>query len=498
MSSRRRWVRVAASTGSSLLLQARGLIVQLLVWFFIVSPEVVLESVNWVTATVTLLAIAPKFGLEFTAVQFVSRDREARPGAALAAFRQATVLRVCFTLVVAAPLVLFPETIAPLLDGGGIQGGADLVWAGGLLLVSSSLYEYTSFLLTSTDNFPAMLAARLTYALVNIGGMAAVAFWWTGDPGMGVVLAQTSGGFGALLFGTAAAALEYRRLRERAPADPQWIQPLWGELLAFGLPLMIVAAAGQLFAQLDRVMMPYLLPAANNDLGYYGTAQSVASAAMFGTYAIRNIARTRLPGLFVDRPADASEVLLATYRTCLVIALWVASGALVVAPGLIGGLPNEGLQTVATYVPLFVPWMVMQAVANVSATALVCAGRPRVYAVIMGALALMNALLNILFIPWFGGPGAVLASTVSMVPLTILAWIQVAKTYEGLHPWRTLVSGIPRLATYVLMATLAGLAGWMVGTSTLEWAVISGVALTAVYGSMMWISGEASALRRAA
>lgn len=496
--ARARLIRIGSSLLSSLVLQARNLVISVVVFRLFADPKELWGTVNHVAAIVTLLSLPAKFGLEFTAVQFVSKYRDDAPKAALEAFWVSSFLRVALTMLVGGPMLLAPGLVGDLLGLGGMP---ELVRIGGLLLISTSLYEYGSFLLSGTDNFVAMMTGRLVYAVVNIVGIALVAWGWREDAAGPILMAQVAGGVGATVWSLWSLWREARGLAARpegvqdGPAPPTGREMLKA-ILVFSVPMTLVSVATQLFSYLDRVMIPVLSDV--SELGSYAVANSIIGAALFGTYAFRNVARTRLPGLLRRDAAEAQEVLLSTYRACFVVAVWIAAGTLAVAPDLLSVVYGAEADDAAGMLRWFVPFVLLSAHANFSATALVAADRPRVYAWLMGALSVANFGLNLMFIPLLGGYGAILASTLSLVPLTLIAYRLVATAYgPALWSVQAMKDAVPSTLRISAMGLVAAGVGWMCSAPTAVAAVGAGVLVSAVFAGLLAVSGELRALRAA-
>ena len=484
---------------ASLLLQARNLIVSLVVFRLFADPVALWGAVSQVVAVVTLLALPAKFGLDFTVVQLVSKYREDAPRAARTAVRVTTVLRAVLTVAMMLPMLLWPAWV------GGFVGMADvphLVEAGGALLLATSLYEFATFLVSATDDFVAMAWARGVYTVVNIGVIAAIAWVGPEAPARAVVLAQAIAGFAAL--GAVGVPLQ-RRLgdfgaRAAAGPDPEGTPGtarIVRDVFALALPMTLVSAGGQLFSYLDRILLPIL--ASREALGTYALASSVIAAALFGTYAVRNIARTRLPGALRRDQDAARSLLLATYRACAVVGLWIATGAVVVAPDLVVLLYGPDAAPVAAMLPWFAPYVVLTAHATVSGTALVAADRPNTYTVLTGALLALNLVLNLVLIPTMEGYGALAAMTLSTAPLAVWSYREVARAYgDALWTPDALRAALPTVARLGAIALLALGVGQALRGPTAWEAIGAGCAVSAVFALLLVVSGDARAMRDAA
>lgn len=492
-------MRIASSIGSSLLLQARNLIISVLVYRLIADPAEVWGTINNVLAVVTLAALPGKFGLEYTAVYFVSKYRDERPEVAVKALQASTILRLTLTTVVASVLVGLPGPVGMLTGLSDVPG---LVQIGGLLLFSSSVYEFASFLLSSTDNFPAMLAVRLLYTILNISLVVYVAVDGAENPVDLVILSQVVAGVGAALLAWFFVRRDLRKMHDGASSPFSSLgsmieeRPAWNTLLTFSFPMTLSSAANQIFNYVDRVLIPVL--ASRTALAHYAVANSVVSASLFGTYAFRNVARAQLPAQLLKDPPAARARLMATYRASFAVAVLINAGILSMAPDLVVAIYGEEATEAAHLLVWFVPWVFLSAHGNLSATALVCANRPRTYAVLMGALSAVNVGLNVLLIPRYEGAGAIAASTFALAFLAVLAYREVARSYgEELWSLRVALNAATPIAHISAMGALAWLAGVAISSPDLAASLGAGVAVTAVFLGSMWMTGEVKTLRAA-
>lgn len=493
----RRYGRIGASMLASFLLQARNLVISVVVFRVIEDPRHVWGVVNQVNAAVTLLALPAKLGLEFAAVQLVAKYRTDAPRAALHAFVGATVVRTALALIFGLPLVLAPEVVGPWI---GLGGQPELVQMGGWLLVSTSLYEFGAYLVSATDAFGAMMLSRLLYAIANVALIAWVAADPSTDPARDVVGAQVWAGAAAMLYLVWALWGQARDLAARLHEPQAADAPVGGamvlHLVRFSIPLTAVAAAGQVFSYLDRVMLPVL--ASPEALGSYAVASSVIAAALFGTYAFRNVARTRLPGQLRVDPASARGTLRANYRASQLVAAWICAGLVAVAPDLLVAIYGPEAAEAAAMLPWFVPYVVLTAHATFSATALVAADRPKLYAWLTAGAALLNVALNLALMPLYGGYGAIAAATLASVPLAAVSGWEVARAYQH-APFAVPALRASAAASLraLVFAVVAGGAGALITGPSLLASVAAGLAVTGLFGAQLAISGELRTLRQA-
>jgi O-antigen/teichoic acid export membrane protein len=500
MSGRRGVARIGASMVASLLLQARNLIISLVVFRVFDDPRMVWGTVNNVLVVVTVLALPAKFGLEFTGVQYVSKYREDRPDVAAESLRKTSWLRLALATLAALPMLVVPGWVGALV---GMADVPELVQLGGLLLFTTSWYEFTSLLLSGADNFRGMARARLIYTAVNVAGIFAAA--WRASDGEGdgaadIVWAQVAGGALAMAYGTLALRRELSALDARARELPEERgdaptgPALWRSLVAYSLPMLVVNGSGQLFSYLGRIVLPMIADRAV--LGSYALAESAIAAAVFGTYAFRNVARTRLPHQLRSDPEKARETLLATYRASLMVAGLISAGAIASAPALFHVIYGPDAAEAASMMPWWAPYVLLSAHGSFSATALAAADRQKVYSGLMMGCGLLGLVFNVVLIPSMGGYGAIVGGTLSFVPLAAIAWHLVVRTY-GLDGPAVLRGAAWTGLKVVAWTGITTAVGLLIAGPTWPAALGAGVAQVAVFGGLMWATGEHRALRAA-
>jgi hypothetical protein len=80
--------------------------------------------------------------------------------------------------------------------------------------------------------------------------------------------------------------------------------------------------------------------------------------------------------------------------------------------------------------------------------------------------------------------------------LALLAWWQVARVY-GVSTVEALRSALPAFATVTMYFVTTTAVGWLLAGPSLGMALLAGVAQVAVFGGLMWATGELRALRAA-
>jgi len=211
-----------------------------------VLPEVEYGLFTLVTALMNLAFSLAPLGLDSVALR---RELSVGPRLLGRVLLSAALVALAFVLI---GCIGYPELDAPLLALLGIS-----TVAGGALVVASAQFQSQqrfglSLALIQSPNLILLLAALV---VVAVGGQAA-----------GLPLALSSAGLVlAGLFGW------QRLFRERSGSE-QATAPAWGEAFA----LAGLSASGLVLVQLDRLMIPHVLPL--RELATYGVLAAIAGS----------------------------------------------------------------------------------------------------------------------------------------------------------------------------------------------------------------------------
>lgn len=168
-----------------------------------------------------------------------------------------------------------------------------------------------------------------------------------------------------------------------------------------------------IYAQTDKLMLKQMLGEA--DVGYYSTATAVCSMWVFILSAIIDSLRPSIisahgkdEALFVKRNKQL-------YAIVFYLSLFVSLMFQIFAPLVIRVLYGEAFLPAVT--PLrIVTWYTAFSYLGVARNPwLVCKGRQKYLKNIYGIAAVMNVILNLIFIPRFGASGAAAASLITQI-----------------------------------------------------------------------------------
>jgi len=222
--------------------------------------------------------------------------------------------------------------------------------------------------------------------------------------------------FDAVLWGTLAAVcavLPFARLRVRA----RGAHTAWRGLLGEGLTLLLAAAASQLFARVDVIILGWFT--GDLEVAHYSAAALALQALGLGTAAL---AAAAIPWLAAVREESGDAAMFAVAaRRCVVVVGATAAAAAVAAVAGLALLPG----LVGVDVAAGVMWPVALSAAPAAGsywlfTALATAERSRAFTSAVAVTLGANVLLDVLVIPRYASAGAATATLVSEAALFAL------------------------------------------------------------------------------
>ncbi|MFB6133599.1 MAG: flippase [Halanaeroarchaeum sp.] len=221
------------------------------------------------------------------------------------------------------------------------------------------------------------------------------------------------------------------------------------ELLVFSTPLIVTAAMSFVLSDLDTFMLGYF--ATTGAVGVYNVVYPIAQLLTVGLSSFGFLFMPIISELHADGDTEDMRrlyqvvtkwIFMATLPLFLVVALF-PDMTIVVTFGreyMVGGT-TLSLLAVAYFT---------HAIAGPNANVLTSIGRTRVIMWDNVAIAVLNAVLNVLLIPRFGFLGAGAATAISYVVLNLLYSAQLYRE-TGIHPFSPALVR-PGIAAAVLVA----------------------------------------------
>jgi len=260
------------------------------------------------------------------------------------------------------------------------------------------------------------------------------------------------------------------------------------EMLRFSLPLVPSSVGVFVTLYIDRVAIKELMTVA--DVGVFGIGYRVASVVSLLVIGVQLAVTPLIFSRYRDPEAPAA--LAQIFRAFVGMSLIVAVAMSIFALEILTVVTTPEFYAGAVVVPLLAPALLLSAM-YVFAPGLGIAKRSGIQALIMIAGAVLNTVLNFLFIPVWGIVGAAAATLASAGAVLAVYMIVSQRLYHVPHAWGA-------MAVAAVGGVLACVAGLALGTRSLP--VVGAVALKMVL--LLGITGvvmrlgliDSAALRR--
>jgi len=200
------------------------------------------------------------------------------------------------------------------------------------------------------------------------------------------------------------------------------------EWLGVALPLLFLSGISMLLNQTDKAMLGLL--STTDNVGFYAVASRIANLASFGLLAVNAISAPLISELYATNRRDELQ------KTLCLAAMGIATSCLPIAFVVVvfghSILTIFGTNFVASYPALWVLTLgqTINALSGSVIVLMTMTGHQRVSAIIMGAAATLNILLNALLIPSMGLMGASLATAATTVIWNVTMVIYIMKKTE--------------------------------------------------------------------
>ncbi len=397
-----------------------------------------------VMTAATLLLIVGKFGIHAATSRLLS-EHEDEAGLWL---RVGLGLRLVFTLAVAGLATLARPWLSDLLGGEDLDSAMNLV---GAVIVSASLYEMTTESLVGLRRFRTLLVTRLAFLALRLGVIA-----WVRWGALGVTAFLAGHASSQAL--PAVVVLGWMLLHYRMPAPSSTTgRDALAQTWRISVPLAVGSASFLAYAHTDRAMLAAL--ASPEAVGQFGVARNIMDAALFPVFALGWSLRPALVRAVAARNEDPDRVqreLGDGFRYSLFFGIAMPVLLAVYGVPLLVHLYGPEYTEASRLLLWMLPVLAIRALGALVFPALLAADAQAHYAKLMGATALVNVLANALLIPRYGAVGAVVATFLSLVPLTAGGFLEISRRL-GSIAWRPHASWLGRSLALVAAIGAVGL-----------------------------------------
>ncbi|MCU4750504.1 flippase [Halobacteria archaeon AArc-curdl1] len=354
-------------------------------------------------STLALFALCSKLGLPNAAAKYVTEYRATEPSQVPHIVRVSLIYTVIAALVTATGVLVFRIEIAVLV---GEPSLGPLLLVGAFFVVATTLLGYTRTLLQGFEEIRNSSFLVILSSVCKLGFVLGFVLLGYGAVGalVGHVVAYTI----TLCLG---GLFLYRAVRAYDVAD-RVESGLRKRVLEYNVPIFFTRGSNVLDKQVDTILVGvFLTPVA---VSYYVVSKQFvgflqAPAAALGFTVSPTLGKQKAD----DDMTAAARMYESTFVHILLLYVPASAGiALTARPAIEYTFGSAYLGAVPVLQVL--SWFILlQAIMQVTSTALDFLGRARVRAIAKGATAVANVVLNILLIPEFGVVGAAIATVIT-------------------------------------------------------------------------------------
>lgn len=413
-----------------------------------------------------------KLGIAKSTARYVAEYKETNPGQLRPILRFGILLNLGTITVVSVVLLFTYEYIARLI---GEPDLAPFLFLGVFFIAFGSLLTYVRVILQGFEAIEATAALRVIdrgSRLVFTLGLLVLGYGAIGAL-VGYILAQLL----AVLVGVV-----YLYRRYYWGFTEEVVEPgLRRRLAEYAVPLTVTNTADVIDKRIDTILVGFFIgPIA---VAYYtigkqvvefiGTPMSALGFTLSPTYEAQ-----RAKG----NTGTAARIFEEALSHGLLFYIPAAAGLILVARPLVELVFGNEYLGAITVVQVLAVYAVLQSITKVTSNGLDYLGRARERAIVKGISAVLNVVLNVVFIPWIGVVGAAIATVITYSMYT-LANVYIIHTEFDLRVRAILrhVGGvflITGIMSVVVMLLLDYITGFLtlfgvIGVGALVWAVLS-------------------------
>ena len=424
-------------------------------------------------SVLTIVLLFGRLGFEKSTARYVAEYGEREPGQIPHILRTGAIYISVTTVTAAIALIFFRDWIAALI---GEPALGPLLLVGIAYLIGRTLESFSSAQLQGFNRveLSAVIGATdsLAQPLLVIGFVVL---------GFGVAGALFGFALSALLGGLVGVVILYTKFyRRREPAE-EIESGLRERLFRYSVPLTFTRGSNVIDKRIDIVLIGvFLTPAA---VGFYTLAKQITE---FVISPAKSLGFTVSPSYGEQKASDDLERAARTYELTfthtVALVIPAAAGLIIVAEPAVRLVFGEAYVGAAPALQVLSGLVVVQSLDKITNDGLDYLGRARERAIAKGVAAVVNIVLNLIFIPLFGIVGAAAATVISY---SILVAVELYVMYDELPldvgrltratGMVGVVTGGMSLAVFVLVPHVSGLASLfaVIFAGVLVWAVLA-------------------------
>ncbi|MDE7131853.1 MAG: oligosaccharide flippase family protein [Lachnospiraceae bacterium] len=189
-------------------------------------------------------------------------------------------------------------------------------------------------------------------------------------------------------------------------------------IFKYAVPIAISSIGGMILVEMDTFMLGIL--STKTQVANYGIAKNLCAKATHVNVALTVGSMTSFSVLTVENIKEKCSKLMKTSCLNILISAVVAGAFILLGTFMITVLYGVKYSEAGTILKYLVPYYVMYAISTFFATFLDFQGKAKVKSICYCTVVILNLILNLMLIPKLGATGAAIATSLSLVPYTIL------------------------------------------------------------------------------
>jgi len=219
----------------------------------------------------------------------------------------------------------------------------------------------------------------------------------------------------------------------------------WKNTLIYFLPQI----ATSVYTMLDKTMLG-IITQSEIENGYYEQAHKIINISLTVITSLNTVMSPRMSYLYKEKKTDEIKLrLLKSLKFACLLGIPICFGIMAISEKFVPWFFGSGYEKVSILLPIFAPIIVIIALSNcLGGQCLTPCGKRGKSAIVLWGGAFLNFLTNLLLIPRLGSIGAVIASIVSELLITIF-YFYLAR--EFVNVWDVLNNMVKYMISGVVM-----------------------------------------------
>lgn len=381
---------------------------------------------NYAYAIVSVCFWIVWFGLSTSTRVYVASFREdplRQNSAIVSGIKVRTWVSLAFVL---ALLILAPIAAGWLGYPGKYPHLQALLLGGVGLIFVNSFSETFKTLYVGLVDFRSQFAVMVTeYAGIFVFGIGCL---WLMRSLNGLMLGYVLGTLSAVVVGFF--LLKRHFALHPGRLDKQDEKDIGKQIFRYALPLLVSNIGAMVLMEMDSVMLGAMRA---GEVGVYSVAKKIISKADHVNFALCTAMMTPFAIITRENVKAKWKLYQKIMGLNVLVIIGIVGAFLVAGEWLITKLYGVQYQNAALVLNSLLPYYCMYAVSMFTGALLDYQHKAKLRSILLLTVVVLNSVLNYCLIPPYGAMGAAWATSMSMLPYTILTFLETVKIFRDTH-----------------------------------------------------------------